>query len=72
MASNERFIRRSKPFARRRQNKFDHALREFGRIERTLFTLNWLEQSILRRACQARLNKGETRHALADAIFINR
>lgn len=26
----------------------------------------------LRRACQAGLNKGEARHALADAIYINR
>ena len=58
--------------AYRRQNKLDLALRELGRIERTLFTLDWLEQPELRRACQAGLNKGEARHALADAIYTNR
>lgn len=50
----------------------DLALRKLGRIERTLFTLDWLEQPALRRACQAGLNKGEARHALADAIYTNR
>jgi TnpA family transposase len=58
--------------AYRRQNKLDLALRELGRIERTLFTLDWLEQPNLRRSCQAGLNKGEARHALADAIYTNR
>lgn len=58
--------------AYRRQNKLDLALRELGRIERTLFTLDWLEQPDLRRACQAGLNKGEARHALADAVYTNR
>lgn len=58
--------------AYRRQNKLDLALRELGRIERTLFTLDWLEQPELRRSCQAGLNKGEARHALADAIYTNR
>lgn len=58
--------------AYRRQNKLDLALRELGRIERTLFTLDWLEQPDLRRACQVGLNKGEARHALADAIYTNR
>jgi TnpA family transposase len=58
--------------AYRRQNKLDLALRELGRIERTLFTVDWLEQPELRRACQRGLNKGEARHALADAIYTNR
>jgi TnpA family transposase len=58
--------------AYRRQNKLDLALRELGRIERTLFTLDWLEQPDLRRACQRGLNKGEARHALTDAIYTNR
>jgi TnpA family transposase len=58
--------------AYRRQNKLDLALRELGRTERTLFTLDWLEQSELRRSCQVGLNKGEARHALADAIYTNR
>jgi len=43
-----------------------------GRIERTLFTLDWLESLALRRACQAGLNKGEARHALAQAVYAHR
>jgi TnpA family transposase len=58
--------------AYKRQNKLDFALAELGRIERTLFTLDWLEQPALRRACQAGLNKGEARHTLAAAIYTNR
>lgn len=47
--------------AYRRRNKLDLAVRELGRIERKLFTLDWLEQPDLRRACRAGLNKGEAR-----------
>lgn len=32
-----------------RQNKLDLALREIGRVERTLFMLDWLESPSLRR-----------------------
>jgi hypothetical protein len=35
------------------------ALRELGRIERTLFMLDWLESPELRRRCHAGLNKSE-------------
>ncbi len=49
-----------------------HALRELGRIERTLFTLDWLQDVELRRRVQAGLNKGEARNALARAVFFNR
>jgi TnpA family transposase len=58
--------------AYKRQNRLDFALAELGRIERTLFTLDWLEQPELRRACQAGLNKGEARHTLAAAVYTNR
>ena len=58
--------------AYKRQNRLDFALAELDRIERTLFTLDWLEQPELRRACQAGLNKGEARHTLAAAIYTNR
>ena len=51
-----------------RQNQLDLALQELGRIERTFFMLDWLESPELRRRCQAGLNKGEQRHALAQAI----
>lgn len=58
--------------AYRRQNRVDLALSEIGRIERTLFTLDWLEDPELRRRCHAGLNKGESRHFLAQAIYIHR
>jgi TnpA family transposase len=51
-----------------RQNKLDLALQELGRIERTLFMLDWLESPDLRRHCHAGLNKGEQRHSLAQVI----
>ncbi len=55
-----------------RQNGLALALRELGRIERTLFILDWLESVDLRRRVQAGLNKGEARNALARAVFFHR
>lgn len=55
-----------------RQNGLAKALREIGKIERTLFTLRWLKDPDLRRRVTAGLNKGEARNALARAIFFNR
>ena len=55
-----------------RQNGLAQALREVGRIERTLFILDWLQNVELRRRVQAGLNKGEARNALARAVFFNR
>ncbi len=55
-----------------RQNKLAVALRELGRIERTLFTLDWLQNVELRRRVQVGLNKGEAKNALARAVFFNR
>lgn len=51
-----------------RQNQLDLALQELGRIERTFFMIDWLETPELRRNCHIGLNKGEQRHALAQAI----
>ena len=48
------------------------ALREIGRIERTLFTLDWLQNVELRRRVNAGLNKGEAKNTLARAVFFNR
>ena len=45
-----------------RQNGLALALRELGRIERTLFTLDWLSDPALRRRANAGLNKGEVRN----------
>ena len=55
-----------------RQNGLALALREVGRIERTLFTLDWLDDPQLRRQATAALNKGEARHALARAVCLHR
>lgn len=55
-----------------RQNSLALALREIGRIERTLFTLDWLERPELRRQATAELNKGEARNALARAVCFHR
>lgn len=55
-----------------RQNGLAVALRELGRIERTLFILDWLQNIELRRRVHAGLNKGEARNALARAVFFNR
>ena len=55
-----------------RQNGLAVALRELGRIERTLFILDWLQSVELRRRVQSGLNKGEARNALARAVFFNR
>ena len=42
-----------------RQNALAKALREIGRLERTLFTLDWISDPTLRRRANAGLNKGE-------------
>lgn len=55
-----------------RQNGLAVALRELGRIERTRFTLDWMQHVELRRRVQIGLNKGEARNALARAVFLNR
>ncbi len=55
-----------------RQNGLAVALRELGRIECTLFILDWLQSVELRRRVHAGLNKGEARNSLARAVFFNR
>ena len=55
-----------------RQNGLALALREIGRIERTLFILDWIELPGLRRQTTAELNKGEARNALVRAVCFHR
>jgi len=55
-----------------RQNGVAAALRELGRLERTLFTLDWVNDPELRRATGQELNKGESRNSLPRAVFIYR
>ncbi len=46
--------------------------RQIGRIERSLFVLEWMKDPELRRRIQVGLDKGEARNALARAVFFNR
>jgi len=55
-----------------RQNGIAIALRELGKIERTIFMLNWFLDPLLRRRVTTGLNKGEARNALARAVCFNR
>ena len=55
-----------------RQNALAKTLKEIGRLERTLFTLDWISDPALRRRTNAGLNKGEARNALARAVFFHR
>jgi TnpA family transposase len=55
-----------------RQNGVAAAIRELGRLERTLFTLDWVDHPELRRTAGQELNKGEARNSLARAVFIHR
>jgi len=53
-------------------NALSHALRAVGRIERTLFTLQWLSDPDLRQRSHAGLNKGEASNSLRRAVFFHR
>jgi TnpA family transposase len=53
-------------------NALSQALRALGRVERTLFTLQWLSDPALRQRSHAGLNKGEASNALRRAVFFHR
>ncbi|MCK6208483.1 Tn3 family transposase [Bacillus infantis] len=55
-----------------RQNSLASALREMGRIEKTIFILNYISDESLRRKIQRGLNKGEAMNGLARAIFFGK
>ena len=55
-----------------RQNSLALALRELGKLERTFFTLQWLQDPELRRRSHVGLNKGAQQNALRRAVFFNR
>jgi TnpA family transposase len=58
--------------AQPRQHDLAIALREIGRIERTLFIIDWLLDADMQRRAQIGLNKGEAHHALKNALRIGR
>jgi TnpA family transposase len=47
-------------------------LREVGRVERSLFMIDWIMDASLQRRVQIGLNKGEAHHALKRAISFHR
>ena len=53
-----------------RQHELAVALREIGRVERTLFIIDWLLDADMQRRAQIGLNKGEAHHALKNALRI--
>jgi TnpA family transposase len=55
-----------------RQNALATALRELGKLKRTLFLLRYIRDIDLRRRIHIGLNKEEARNALARAVFFNR
>lgn len=55
-----------------RQNKLATALREMGRIEKTIYILDYISNEALRRRVQKGLNKGEAMNGLARAIFFGK
>lgn len=55
-----------------RQHELAVALREIGRVERTLFIIDWLLDANMQRRAQIGLNKGEAHHALKNALRIGR
>ena len=54
------------------QNSLAAALREIGRVRRTLFTLCWLADPELRALVTAKPNKGEARNSLSRAVAFHR
>ena len=55
-----------------RQNKISTSLRELGRIEKTIFILDYIVDESLRRRINRGLNKGEAMNALARALFFGK
>ena len=54
-----------------KNNPLSRALREIGRIERTLFMIEWYSNPDLRDRCRIGLNKGEAGTKLTRAVFVH-
>lgn len=52
-----------------RPTRLAQAVAEYGRIEKTLHLLNYIDDESRRRAILTQLNRGESRHSLARAVF---
>ena len=51
-----------------RQHELAVALREIGRVERTLFIVDWLLDADMQRRANTGLNRGEAHHSLKNAL----
>lgn len=52
-----------------RPTRLAQALAEFGKIEKTLHLLTYIDDEAKRRATLTQLNRGEARHSLARVVF---
>ena len=52
-----------------RPTRLAQAIAEFGRIDRTLHTLTYIDDEAKRRGTLSQLNRGEGRHSVARAVF---
>ena len=52
-----------------RPTRLAQALAEFGRIDKSLHTLNFIDDETMRRGTLIQLNRGEGRHGLARVVF---
>jgi len=55
-----------------KQNQLAKALAELGKIERTIFLLQWLQDPKMRRRTMIGLNKGENVNAVEKILFFGR
>ena len=55
-----------------RQHPLYQALKEYGKIEKSIFLLKWIDLPDLRQAVGKQLNKGESANRFADAICFSR
>ena len=58
----------SKLLARPQKNKLTQALQEYGKLEKTIFILRYIQDPVFRREINLQLNKGEQVHDLRQFI----
>jgi len=55
-----------------KQNRWAKTLKQIGRLERTFFSLQWIQDKVMRQQVFQALYKGEARNGLARAVCIHR
>jgi len=64
------FVQRLAAYPKR--NRWAKALREIGRLDRTFFSLQWIQDPSFRQRVNIALYKGEARNGLARAVCLHR